>query len=150
MVLIVVADDRTGSMEKINHLINRDITERLEQLDELTAEVGNFLALPVTGRVWPVLKNQRLTLFTDDSHLATQIRFQQQLLGKHLSKRLNLKISGVNIKLISFPLASKVRKNNRFCMSSQAVLVMQGIAGSMEDKELRQAILNLTAAAHRP
>lgn len=150
MVLIVVADDRTGSMEKINHLINRDITERLEQLDELTAEVGNFLALPVTGRVWPVLKNQRLTLFTDDSHLATQIRFQQQLLGKHLSKRLNLKISGVNIKLISFPLASKVRKNNSFCMSSQAVLVMQGIAGSMEDKELRQAILNLTAVAHRP
>lgn len=137
-------------MEKINRFINRDITERLEQLDKLTAEVGDFLSLPITGRVWPVLKNQRLTLLTDDSHLATQIRFQQQLLGKHLSKRLNLKISAVNVKLISFPLASKVRKNNSFCMSSKAALIMQGIAGSMEDTELQQAILKLTAAAHRP
>lgn len=150
MTLIVVVDGYIGSMEKISHLINKGIAERLEQLDKLTLEVESFLALSITGRVWPVLKHQRLTLLTDDPHLATQIRFQQHTLSKHLSKRLNLKISGVNIKLISFPLASIVQKNNGFYMSSKAALVMQNIAHSMEDNELQQAILQLTATAHRP
>lgn len=137
-------------MEKINHLINRDIARRLEQLDKLTLEIGNFLHLPLYGRIWPVLQNQRLTLLADDPNLATQLRFQQQKLAKHLSKRLNLKISALHIKLISFPLASIVQKNNGFQMSSKAALTMQGIANSMEDKELQQAILRLTAAAHNP
>lgn len=137
-------------MEKINHLIHKDITERLEQLDKLTIEVENFLSLPIVDSIWPVLKNQRLTLFTDDPNLATQIRFQQQSLGKHLSKRLNLKISAVNIKLISFPLASKGQKNNSYHMSSKAALVTQSIANNIENEDLKQAILKLTATAHRP
>ncbi|MBU0656662.1 MAG: hypothetical protein KJ914_16195 [Gammaproteobacteria bacterium] len=136
-------------MEKINRLIHPELTERLNQFDRLAVEIGQFLSLPLENRVWPVLKNQQLTLLTDDPHLATQVRFQQHTLSKHLSKRLNLKISGLHIKVISLPFASFEQKIGRFALSGDAALVMNNIARSIEDRELQDAITRLAKTASR-
>ncbi|MDD5392288.1 MAG: hypothetical protein PHE17_04650 [Thiothrix sp.] len=136
-------------MEKINRLVNTEITERLEQLDKLAEEIGHFLSLSTENRIWPILKHHRLTLLTDDPHLAVQIRFQQNTLSKHLSKRLNLKISALHIKLISLPFASIEQKNNGFKLSNDTASVVRSIAFGIEDKELQEAIMHLAATASR-
>lgn len=137
-------------MERINRLIHPELTERLNQFDKLTAEIGQFLSLPLENRVWPVLKNHRLTLLTDDPHLATQARFQQHTLSKHLSKRLNFKIRGLHIKLISLPLARFDQKNNRITLSDDAATTMNNIAQSIEDTELQEAVMRLAKTASHP
>jgi hypothetical protein len=137
-------------MEKISRLINTGLTERLEQVDRLAVEIGLFLSLPTADSIWPILKHSRLTLLTDDPHLAVQIRFQQNTLSKHLSKRLNLKISALHIKLISFPIASFEQKYNGFRLSNDTALVVQSIAKSIDDKELQDAVIRLSVTASRP
>lgn len=136
-------------MERINRLIQPELTERLDQFDKLAVEIGHFLSLPLENRVWPVLKNHRLTLLTDDPHLATQARFQQQTLSKHLSKCLNLQIRGVHIKLISLPLARFAQKNNNFILSDEAAEIMNNIAQGIDDTELQEAVMRLVKTARR-
>lgn len=136
-------------MERINRLIHPELAERVDQFDKLTLEIEQFLSLPLENRVWPILKNHRLTLLTDDPHLATQVRFQQHTLSKHLSKRLKLQITGLHIKLISLPLASFEQKNGRFTLSGDAALVMNNIAQGIEDRELQEAVKHLVKTASR-
>ena len=132
------------SMEKISNLINTNLAGRLHQLDGLSTEVMQFFSISGENRLWPLLRHGRLTLMTDDPHLATQIRFQQNTLCKHLSKRLNLKISGLNIRLISLPLASFEQKKNRLKLSDDAAQVMRSIASSIDDPELQLTMMRLT------
>lgn len=148
-MFVIVVDEFADSMKKINRLINAGIAERLEQLDELTREVGAFLSISAENHLWPVLKGHRLTLLTDDPNLALQARFQQHMLGKHLNKRLNLKIRALNIKLISLPFASFAQKNNNFQMSDTAAQVVRSIAHSIHDQSLQDGILRLIATANR-
>lgn len=137
-------------MERINRLIHPELTERIDQFDKLTAEISRFLSLPLENRVWPILKNNQLTLLTDDPHLATQARFQQQTLSKHLSKCLNFKIRGVHIKLISLPLARFDQKINRFALSDDAANTMNNIAQGIDDIELQEAVMRLVKTAKHP
>ena len=72
-------------MEKINSFINTEITKGLHQLDELVLEIAQFIRLDIAERIWPIVKQQRLLLLTDDPHLATHLRFQQHSLQQHQS-----------------------------------------------------------------
>jgi hypothetical protein len=137
-------------MEKINQLINKDMKESLQQLDTLAETVAHFFSIRAENRLWPVLRNQRLTLITDDPHLATQARFQQNPLCKYLSKCLNTKIRGVDIKVISLPVASFEQKTNGFRLSQDTAQIMHSIAQGIEDKELQEAVMLLTETARKP
>lgn len=137
-------------MKKIDQLISKGFDERLHQLDRLSGEIARFFAVPTENRFWPLLKNQRITLLTDDPHFATQARFQQHLLCKHLSKCLNTNIRGIDIKVIGLHLASIEQKTSGLRLSSDAANIMQSIAQGIDDKELRQAIEQLAKTASRP
>lgn len=137
-------------MKKINQLISGGINEQLHQLDELAGLIAHFFSIPVENRFWPLLKNQRITLLTDDPHFATQARFQQHSLCKYLSKHLNTKIRSVDIKVIGLPLASFERKTGDFRFSSDTANILQSIAQGIEDKELQAAIQQLALTASRP
>ncbi|SEA68401.1 hypothetical protein SAMN05660964_02179 [Thiothrix caldifontis] len=139
-------------MKKINQLISKGFDEKLYQLDQLTAEIACFFSVPVENHFWPLLKNQRITLLTDDPHFATQARFQQHLLSKHLSKCLNTNIRGIDIKVIGLHLASVEQKTGNFRLSNNASIIMQSIAQGIDDKELRAAVQQLaqTASHSRP
>lgn len=138
-----------NSMKRVNQLINKDIDERLHQLDELTEVIAHFFSIPAENRFWPLLKNQRITLLTDDPHFATQARFQQNLLCKHLSKYLNTKIRNADIKVIGLPVASFEQKMGKFRFSSNTANIVQSIAQSIDDKELQTAIRQLARTASR-
>ncbi|MDQ5767837.1 hypothetical protein [Thiothrix subterranea] len=137
-------------MKKIDRLISKGFDERLHQLDRLTVEIARFFAVPTENRFWPLLKNQRITLLTDDPHFATQARFQQHLLCKYLSKCLNTNIRGIDIKVIGLHLASIEQKTSEFRVSSNTASIMKSIAQSIDDKELREAIEQLAKTASRP
>lgn len=137
-------------MRKINQLINKGIDERLHQLDELSEVIAHFFSIPVENRFWPLLKNQRVTLLTDDPHFATQARFQQNLLCKYLSKCLNTKIRSVDIKVIGLPLASFEQKTGEFRLSGDTANILHSIAQGIDDKELQAAIQQLAITASRP
>ena len=137
-------------MEKINKLIQGGLTERLQRADAVIAIIAQFLKFPLDNRLWLSLKNQRLTLLTDDIHLATQLRFQQFMLCKHINKHLDVKIRGLDIKVINLPLARLEHKTNGFKFSHEAASVVCSIAQGIDDPELREAVMQLASTASRP
>lgn len=137
-------------MKKINDFINSGLAERLVQLDRLTAVVENHLGKAVQNRIWPLLRNRRLLLLTDDPYLATQARFMQKTLCQHVNKELDLKLNGVDIKLISLPLASFGKKTGRTQINTQTAQTLTSIAHDISDDELRQALLRIAAISQTP
>lgn len=140
-------------MKSIAQLINHSIGAKLHQLDALTHVIAHFFSIPtqhLDNRLWPVLKNQRLTLLTDDTHFATQARFQQQALRKHLSKHLNTNVRSVDIKVICLPLARIEQKTGNYTCSGDTASILHSIAQSIENKEIRTALQHLAITLSNP
>jgi hypothetical protein len=137
-------------MEKINTFINTEITKGLQQLDELVLEIAQFIRLDIAERIWPIVKQQRLLLLTDDPHLATHLRFQQHSLQQYLSQHLNYRLNAVHIKLISLPLARPKPKITTFYVTDNTANSLLSSAQGIEDKELRESFKRLIRTANRP
>lgn len=135
-------------MKKINYFINGGLSERLDQLDKLSYLISKHTNMRLDNRIWPMVRNRRLIVLTDDPHFATQARFTQKTLCNHLNKELSLKLNGVDIKLIAMPLASFGRKTYREPMSEQTIETLASIAQQINDEGLRQALVRV-ALAHR-
>ncbi|HPY39114.1 MAG TPA: hypothetical protein PLM98_01245 [Thiolinea sp.] len=135
-------------MKKINYFINGGLSERLDQLDKLSYLISKHTNMRLDNRIWPMVRNRRLIVLTDDPHFATQARFTQKTLCNHLNKELSLKLNGVDIKLIAMPLASFGRKSSRVQMSEQTIETLASIAQQINDEGLRQALVRV-AFAHR-
>ncbi|MFZ1343135.1 hypothetical protein [Thiothrix eikelboomii] len=130
-------------MRKINYFINDGLSERLDQLDKLSDLISQHTHMCLDNRIWPMIRNRRLLVLTDDPHFATQARFTQKTLCHHLNKALNIKLNGVDIKLIAMPLASFGRKTNRTPMSEQTIETLASIAQQITDEGLRQALVRV-------
>lgn len=136
-------------MEKIGNFIKTELAERLDQIDQLVRLLEKYMALPLENRVWPLLHNRRMVLLTDDPHFATQARFMQKALCKHVNNELNLKLSGLDIKVISLPLASFGRKINRPLIKEETAATLRSIASQIEDEELGAALMSLAGTTPR-
>lgn len=135
-------------MKKVNQLIsNPYLHERLEQLDRLTIILEQCLGLSLENRVWPLLRKRRLILLTDDPHFATQARFMQKALCKHLDDQLHLKISAVDIKLLSLPLASNNQNSTRNQISNKTREILDSIADSIGDETLSASLKRVASAS---
>ncbi|CAA6807246.1 MAG: Unknown protein [uncultured Thiotrichaceae bacterium] len=131
-------------MKKVDYLIKGNfISQRLNQFDQLTQAIEEFVSMPLENRVWPMIRGRRLTLLTDDPHLATQARFMEKQLCKHINTKLGLRIIGVDIKVMSLPLARKRAAISRKKASPQTTEVVRSIANSIADPELQAALKRL-------
>lgn len=131
-------------MEKVNRLIKGNfLNERLNQFDQLTQLISTFMSLPLENRVWPLLRGKRLILMTDDPHLATQARFMAKPLANHISKKTCLKIKGIEIKLMSMPLARADKNRSRQKASAKTAAIIESIAESIDDPELQSTLQKL-------
>ncbi|MEZ5536981.1 MAG: hypothetical protein R3F02_15335 [Thiolinea sp.] len=134
-------------MKKVDYLLKDNfLSERLNQLDQLTTAIEELVSMPLTNRVWPLIHGRKLTLLTDDPHLATQARFMQKPLCKHINTKLKLKLSGVDVKVMSLPLARKNKNMSRNRVDPQTKEVVTSIADSIEDPELQTALKRLISA----
>ncbi|MGB1008796.1 MAG: hypothetical protein ACPGVP_03685 [Thiolinea sp.] len=133
-------------MKKVNRLVkNNFLNERLNQFDQLTELISTFMSHPLENRVWPLIRGRRLILMTDDPQLATQARFMEKPLCKHLNQQNSLKLSGVDVKLVNMPLTRKGKRLNRNPISTDTADVISSIAESIDDKELQHALQRLSA-----
>lgn len=136
-------------MRKINGFLYAGLNERLHRLDELTHQIGICLEAPTQNRVWPLIKQRRLILMTDDPHIATHARFMKKQLCKHLNQQLNLRLNAVDIKVLTLPLASFGKKTSRKQITGNTGETLESIAAGIDDPELAQALLGLSRHASK-
>ena len=131
-------------MKNINDLVNTQMVESIKNYDKLSDAVYRFLHLnKKKHNVWVVVKQQQLTLLTDNPYMATQLRYQQQNICLHLNQKFLMQLNTIKIKIIPPKgVREKVEENN-FIISDKACGILVGIADEIDDKELKQSLLKL-------
>ncbi len=117
--------------------------EKLNQVDRLTQLISRFMSLPLENRLWPLVRGKHLILLTDDTQFATQARFMQKPLTQYLNEQTELRITRLEIKLMSVPLPKKRRQLSRKTVSTKTADVLSSIASGIEDQELQDALRRL-------
>lgn len=131
-------------MKNVNGLM-RDyfLHEKLDQFDQLTRLIGTFMSLPLENRLWPLVRGRILVLLTDDPQFATQARFMHKSLCQYISANTELKISRLEVKLMSVPLPKKRRQLNRQSVSIETANVISSIAEGIDDQDLQETLKRL-------
>ena len=137
-------------MKRTYNSINRHLTERLVQIDQVAECIQQLLNIPDQNRIWPIIQRRNLLLMTDDAVIATQVRFMQKFLCKQLNQQLNINISTIEIKLLSLPLHPPARIIKRSKISRQTLDIMKSIASDITDKDLSIALCRLADAITEP
>lgn len=133
-------------MEKISRWVHKaTITDTLVQVDQLAALIERHVGVQVRDRIWPLIRQRRLVLLTDDPYLATQARFLQKTLCKQLNAELKLNLVGVDVKIVSLPMTRHARKITRLPIKPQVAQTLAYIAHSINDEDLKQSLLGVAA-----
>jgi hypothetical protein len=144
-------------MKKISSYTPGNITEGLQQLDELQNSMRSLLSIPTESKdiqFWPVCSKRQLTVFTNSQILATQMQYQKSKLLAQLNKLYSLNLNGINIRLIPTKIASETIKKQsnslpvdqdkiRKPVSQKAVDDMIFEANNIEDDEMRQLLKDI-------
>lgn len=136
-------------MKKVNDFVIYPLQAQLQQLELLTQAIERYTRTPLQNRIWPLIRQRRLLILTDDPHFATQARFMQKTLCHHLNKELNLKLIAMDIKLIAMPLASFAQKRSRTAMTAPTAQALSSIAEHIQDEGLRQALIRVAAQGQK-
>lgn len=132
-------------MKKLASFTHSDITKRLNQLDELRNSIIDILDIPIHDiRLWPVISKQQLTVFTENSILATQIRYQQKKICNHLNKIHTLNLRAVHTKLIPSTIATQSVKIKPPTLKNSTSKTLSSIADQIEDNELKQILKRIS------
>lgn len=136
-------------MKTPKHLLNERLHSRLAQIDIIAESIRNFLSIPTTCGVWPLIRAGRLILLTDDPMLGVQLRYKQRALQHHLNQTFDLTLIGVDIKLTSLPLARNEQNTGKNKISTQTADIMKSIASDIEDEGLRDVMCRLADSTSR-
>ena len=132
-------------MKNFNELVNRQLVESIKSHDKLSDTVYAFLHLDKKKHnVWVVVKQQTLSLLTDNPYLATQLRYQQQNICLHLNQKFLMQLNTIKVKIIPPQnIIEKVEESN-FIISDKASGILAEIADDIEDDDLKKSLLKLT------
>jgi hypothetical protein len=132
-------------MKTAQSLINPQLVKRLKEIDELKKSLYDYLGItPEMVTLWPILKNQELTILTDSPIFATQLRFQRVSIATFLKQKYSLNITVVHTKLLSPQKAIPVLQKKTIKPGLSAQKSIKSIANLINDKELRDALIKLT------
>jgi len=131
-------------MKNINELVNSQLVESIKSYDKLSNSVYDFLHLnKQKHKLWVVVKQQQLTLLTDNPYLATQLRYQQQNICLHLNQKFLMQLKTITVKIVPPEgIREKVEESN-FIISDKASGILAGIADEIDDEELKKSLLKL-------
>ena len=131
-------------MKNINDLVNRQLVESTKSYDKLSSTVYDFLHLnKQKHNIWVVVKQQKLTLLTDNPYLATQLRYQQQNICLHLNQKFLMQLNTIKVKIIPPEGVREKIEESNFIISDKASGVLEGIADQIDDEELKKSLLKL-------
>jgi hypothetical protein len=131
-------------MKNINDLVNRQLVESIKSYDKLSSTVYDFLHLNrEKHNIWVVVKQQKLTLLTDNPYLATQLRYQQQNICLHLNQKFLMQLDTIKVKIIPPEGVKEKVEESNFMITEKAGGVLEGIADQIDDEALKKSLLNL-------
>jgi len=132
-------------MKRLASLTRSDISKRLNQLDELRNSIIDILDIPIHDiKLWPVISKQQLTVFTESSILATQIKYQQKKICDHLNNVHTLNLRAVYTKLIPSTIATQSVKIQPPTLKKSTSETLSSIAEQIEDTELKQILKRIS------
>ena len=132
-------------MKNINDLVNTQLVESIKSYDKLSNSVYDFLHLnKQKHNVWVVVKQQQLTLLTDNPYLATQLRYQQQNICLHLNQKFLMQLKTIKVKIVPPESVREKVEESNFIISDKASGILAGIADEINDEELKKSLLKLT------
>ena len=131
-------------MKKISDLVNHQLTQSVKSYDKLSLSVYEMLHLnKEKHNLWVVVKQQQLTLLTDNPYLGTQLRYEQDNIRNALNRQYLLELKKSKVKIVP-PTAKRQRiKEKRFVITTKTTKILGSIADEIEDKELRDSLKNL-------
>ncbi len=131
-------------MKNFNQLVNSQLTRSIKNYDKLSAFVYELMHLNKDKHnLWVVVKQQQLTLLTDNPYLATQLRYQQQTICNELNRRFLLEIKTGKVKIVPPTTTSQTIKKDLYTIGEKASGILASIAEEIDDDELKQSLLKL-------
>jgi len=131
-------------MKNINDLVNTQLVESVRSYDKLSNAVYEILHLnKQKHNIWVVVKQQSLTMLTDNPYLATQLRYQQQSISLELNKKFLLQLKQVKVRIIPPRGVKEKVETSNFQVSEKARGILSDIAHDIDDEELKQSLLKL-------
>lgn len=132
------------TMKKASNYVNAQLVRSTETYDRLSDEVYKLMHLnKLKHNVWVVVKQQQLTILTDNPYLGTQLKYQQQTICNELNKRFLLELKKTKVKIIP-PTAKRKKENEaRFVISEKTGNILENIAKDIEDEGLRASLIQL-------
>lgn len=116
---------------------------QVQQLRLLDHSLKFSLPEPLRSHCWPAgISGNQLTLITDSSTWATQLRYQQQQILKQINSDLGLKLIKLRVRISSRQVFRKKTWPERKLSQKSAEMIRQG-ALSVSDPELRSALNKL-------
>ena len=97
--------------------------------------------------VWVVVKQQKLTILTDNPYLGTQLQYQQKAICEELNRKFLLQLKTTKVKIVPPSVKKEKVKEDLFVISDKAGSILSSIAEMIDDKELKESLKQL---AKRP
>lgn len=132
-------------MKKIINLVNSQLVRSVETYDRLSDEMYKIMHLnKQKHNLWVVIKQQQLTILTDNPYLGTQLQYQQHAICDALNRKFLLELKKTKVKIIPPKVEREVKTETRFVINKKTSDILKGIADDIPDKELRDSLLQLT------
>ena len=131
-------------MKNLNHLVNANLTQSIENYDKLSTYVYEIMHLDKKKHnVWVVTKRQNLTIMTDNPYLGTQLRYQQKAICDGLNRHFLMQLKTSKVKII--PPSAEVQKKGTdlYRIGGKASEILTTIANEIKDDELKDSLLKL-------
>ena len=134
-------------MKTPSNLVGNDLGSRLRSVRQFSKIICDALDLPNhVDSVWAVKNLADLTILTNDSILATQIRLRQQELQANLKRLHGLDFRSITVKMQSQAIRREkplTHQAKRTMPSADSRKVIQSIAQNIQDDELRESLMRL-------
>lgn len=132
-------------MKKASDFVNSQFIRSTKIYDRLSQSVYELMHLnKEKHNVWVVVKQQKLTIMTDNPYLGTQLQYQQQAICDMLNREFLLELKKTKVKIVPPAAVKEINKDPRFIISEKASMAIENIAMSIEDAELKASLLQLT------
>jgi predicted nucleic acid-binding Zn ribbon protein len=140
--------NKYASPHRASQFLPRQWADQVQQLRLLDHSLKFSLPEPLRSHCWPSgIHGNQLTLVTDSSTWATQLRYQQQQILKQINSDLGLSLIKLRVRISSRQVYRKKTWPARKLTQKSADMIRQG-ALSVPDPDLRAALLKLAETGY--
>ncbi|WP_422126701.1 DUF721 domain-containing protein [Thioalkalivibrio sulfidiphilus] len=141
-------------MQRIRHLIDPRLVKQAGLHQSLTDSLRHLLPPALAEHCWVAgIDEEQLRIAADAGAWATQVRFLQREILKHLAAHHGLKLRRVRVSVAALhgsAAASRGTALPRPKLSGRAGSTLRQAARGIEDRELAEALERLAARAAKP